>query len=153
MKKLLLAVDDTKGSKAAVNFSNYVCKCLNPDTVLLCYIEEYEGRSLMTANLPMSELSTLKEVLKGTDYKKKLDEKADAIIGFYRKALEANGIKGIKPVVRMGHPAEEILSLAKEEGAEMIVMGSRGKRVSHRFMGSVSREVANSAEVPVLIVK
>jgi nucleotide-binding universal stress UspA family protein len=35
----------------------------------------------------------------------------------------------------------------------MIMIGARGKRVSHLFMGSVSREVANGAKVPVLIVK
>jgi nucleotide-binding universal stress UspA family protein len=35
----------------------------------------------------------------------------------------------------------------------MIIVGSRGKRVSHLFMGSVSREVINMAEVPVLVVK
>ncbi|MEW6409504.1 MAG: universal stress protein [Nitrospirota bacterium] len=46
-----------------------------------------------------------------------------------------------------------MVKTAKEEGVDMIIVGSRGKRVSHLFMGSVSREVANNAEVPVLLVK
>jgi nucleotide-binding universal stress UspA family protein len=36
----------------------------------------------------------------------------------------------------------------------MILVGSKGKRASTSFlMGSVSREVANTADRPVLIVK
>ncbi|MBE9519730.1 MAG: universal stress protein, partial [Proteobacteria bacterium] len=52
-----------------------------------------------------------------------------------------------------GIPAEVIVQTAKDEDASMIIIGSRGTRVSHRFMGSVSREVANTADRPVLIVK
>jgi nucleotide-binding universal stress UspA family protein len=74
-------------------------------------------------------------------------------VDFYKKAIEETGVKSVKPLVKYGHPAEEILNTAKEEGADMIIVGSRGKRVSHRFMGSVSREVANNAEVPVFVVK
>ena len=69
------------------------------------------------------------------------------------ETLEAQGIKGIKTVVREGHPAEEILGAAKELGAEMIIIGSRGKRVHTLLMGSVSREIANRSEVPVLIAR
>jgi nucleotide-binding universal stress UspA family protein len=153
MKKVLIAVDDTKGSKAAVLTCSNTCKCIRPDTVLLLYVERFEGRSLMDASLGVAEMSTLKEVLEGTEYKEKLDAKAEAILDFYKKNLEENGVTGIKPIVKYGHPADEILETAKQEGADLIIVGSRGKRTSHLFMGSVSREVANNAEVPVLLVK
>lgn len=153
MKKVLIAVDDTKGSRSAIQTCTNMCKCIRPETVLLLYVERYEGRSLMDEMLGEAELSTLKDVLEGTEYKEKLDAKADSVIGFYRKALEDNGVSGIKPVIKMGIPAEEILNTAKEENADLIIIGSRGKRTSHLFMGSVSREVANNSEKPVLIVK
>jgi nucleotide-binding universal stress UspA family protein len=35
----------------------------------------------------------------------------------------------------------------------MIIVGSRATRSTNRFMGSVSREVAEHASVPVLLVK
>jgi nucleotide-binding universal stress UspA family protein len=35
----------------------------------------------------------------------------------------------------------------------MIIMGSRGKRLHNLWMGSISREVANNAEMAVLIAK
>jgi nucleotide-binding universal stress UspA family protein len=35
----------------------------------------------------------------------------------------------------------------------MIIVGTRGRRTTHLFMGSVSREVAERADIPVLLVK
>ena len=153
MKRLLIAVDDTKGSKEAFKFSTDFCKCMLPEKIVLLYVERFEGRSLMTEMLPDSELDTLKEVLQGTEYKEALDKRADEILGFYKDMLGDNGVTNVKTVKKIGHAAEEILKTAKEEDAEMIVIGSRGKRVGHLFMGSVSREVANSSDIPVLVVK
>jgi len=59
----------------------------------------------------------------------------------------------VRTVLRTGHPAEEILKASKEENVDMIFIGSRGHRVGRLLMGSVSREVANNAEMPVLLVK
>ncbi|MBI4824648.1 MAG: universal stress protein [Nitrospirae bacterium] len=153
MKKILIAVDDTKGSKSAVSAGSKLCKCMNPETVLLLYVEKFEGRSLIDEMLGAAEMETLKDVLEGTEYKNKLDEKADRILDVYTKTLERNGVSNIKPVIKTGHPAEEILKTAKKEDVDMIIIGSRGKRVTHRFMGSVSREVVNNSEVPVLVVR
>jgi nucleotide-binding universal stress UspA family protein len=153
MKSILIAVDDTKGSKAAFGFCTNVCRCMLPEKIVLLYVERFEGRSLMTDMLPVSELSTLKEVIEGTEYKEAMDKRADEILGYYRKALEDNAVSSIKTVKKIGNPAEEILNTAREEAAEMIIIGSRGRRVGHLFMGSVSREVANSSEIPVLVVK
>jgi nucleotide-binding universal stress UspA family protein len=153
MKKILVAVDDTKGSKAAVDTSTFVAKCINPDSLILLYVEKPEGRSLMDEMLGSAEMSTLKNALKGTEFKEALDKRAKTILDYYVKSFEEKGIKGIKTLVKEGHPAEEILGAAKQEGADLIIIGSRGKRVSHLFMGSVSREVANNSQIPVLIVK
>lgn len=154
MKKILIAVDDTKGTKNAVTTFANVCKCMNPESIILLYVEQFEGRSLMTHTLSDSELSTLKEVLEGTEYKEALDKKATSVLSFYKDYLQKTPpTPPVTTLVRMGHPAEEILSAAKDEGVDLIIVGSRGRRTSHTFMGSVSREVINMSEVPVLVVK
>ncbi|MBI4697469.1 MAG: universal stress protein [Nitrospirae bacterium] len=154
MKKVLIAVDDTKGSKAAFETASRICSCIRPESIAVCYVEKLEGRSLMDdALLSISEMKTLKEVLEGTEYQEALDKKAQAVVAYYKKALEDKGLTGVKTVIRKGHPAEEILEAAKAEGSEMIVIGSRSRRTTRLFMGSVSREVANSSEIPVLLVK
>jgi nucleotide-binding universal stress UspA family protein len=154
MKKILMAVDDTKGTKNAFFLYTKACSCIRPEMIILVYVEKLEGRSLMDDQLlSVSEMQTLKEVLEGTEYQELLDKKANAVVSYYRKALEDGGLTGIKTVIRKGHPAEEILATAKEEGVDLIVIGSRSSRATHLFMGSVSREVANNSEVPVLLVK
>lgn len=153
MRKILIAVDDTKGSRHAFSMCSDVCSCMRPETINLVYVEKFEGRSLMDEMLGDAEMSTLKEVLEGSEYQQALDQKAGTILDYYQKALENKGLTNVKTIVRKGHPAEEIIKTAKEEGCDMIIIGSRGKRTSHLFMGSVSREVANNSEIPVLIVK
>ena len=154
VKKILIAVDDTKGTKNAFTMYTKACSCIRPESIILVYVEKLEGRSLMDDQLlSVSEMRTLKEVLEGTEYQEALDMKANAVVSYYKKALEDAGLSGIKTVIRKGHPAEEILETAKEEKVDMIVIGSRSRQTTHLFMGSVSREVANVSEVPVLLVK
>lgn len=153
MKKILLAVDDSKGSEKVIDAFLNLYSSSRPETVVLLYTEKIEGRSLMDEMLGVAEMSTLKESLKGTEYQKRLDERAEKILSYFKKALEDKGVDGIKTVVKEGHPADEILATAEEEGAEMIIIGSRGKRLHTLLMGSVSREVANKADVSVLLAK
>jgi nucleotide-binding universal stress UspA family protein len=153
MKKILIAVDDTKGSKNAFTLCNEIMSRMRPETIVLVYVEKFEGRSLIDEMLGDTEMSTLKKALEGTEYKEALDEKAKKVLDFYKKALGDRGISNVKNIIKEGHPADEILKTAKEEGVDMIMIGARGKRTSHLFMGSVSREVVNRAEVPVLVVK
>lgn len=153
MKNILLAVDDTKGSKEAVSSFARACKSINPDRLILLHVEKLEGRSLIDEMLGDPEMATLKETLEGTDYKEALDRRARRILDYYSKAMSENDVQGVETMVRAGHPADEIMQAAAEEGVDMIIIGSRGKRTSHLFMGSVSREVADRSEIPVLLVK
>ena len=154
MKKILIAVDDTKSAEEIFKKSLDVTKCMKPDLIVLVYVEQFEGRSLVAEMLGDAEMATLKEALEGSELKETLDKKAFDILSRYKKLLEENlPAPPIKTVVKGGHAAEEILKTAKEEMVDLIIIGSRGKRRGHLIMGSVSREVANLAEVPVLIVK
>lgn len=153
MKTVLIAVDDSKGSEAAVRTFLKLFSCTRPETAVLLYVQKIEGRSLMDEMLGAAELSTLKEQLQGTEHQASLDKKAKAVLDYHTKTLGDAGVTGIKAVIKEGHPSDEILETAKEEGAGMIVIGSRGKRMHTLLMGSVSREIANRAEIPVLIAR
>ena len=53
-----------------------------------------------------------------------------------------------------GNPAAEILKLAKDESANLIVIGSIGKTDLEKFlMGSVAEKVVRNSTVPVLVVR
>jgi len=59
-----------------------------------------------------------------------------------------------RDVLRCGQPAEEIASLAESEFADLIVMGTHGRRGLRRLMlGSVAQQVVATAPCPVVTVR
>jgi nucleotide-binding universal stress UspA family protein len=57
-------------------------------------------------------------------------------------------------LVRIGHPAEQIVFLANNEQADTIVMGHRGQtRIQQWLLGSVARRVINYAHCTVIIAR
>ncbi len=68
-----------------------------------------------------------------------------------RKNLETEGVKS-KVIVKIGFPAEEINSIAKEENVSMIVTGSHGAGfIKSFFMGSTAFDLLRITETPLLI--
>jgi nucleotide-binding universal stress UspA family protein len=152
--KVLIAVDDTKSTGEIFNKCTSICKCLNPEEVNLVYVEKYAGRSIIDDMLGENDLKTLKEIIEGSEFKEAMDAKAQKILNHYKDKLkDRDSSTKISTDIRFGHPAEEIIKAAQEKNVDMIIMGSRGQRSSSIFMGSVSREVSNTADRPVLIIR
>jgi nucleotide-binding universal stress UspA family protein len=51
-----------------------------------------------------------------------------------------------------GHPAQAILDVAHEAGADAIVVGSRGYGPASALVGSVSRALLQIADLPVTVI-
>jgi nucleotide-binding universal stress UspA family protein len=152
MKKVLIAVDDEKGSKAVLStFFNLV----NPaEEVVLLNVQRLEGKSLMIDMLGDAEMSTLREMVKDTDHKNRLDKKADDVLAFYEKEISDYCQAKIKTVTREGVPADEILKVAEEEDAELIILGKGRKRGLSRFIsGNITEDIQKSSKVPVLVAR
>lgn len=63
------------------------------------------------------------------------------------------GLAGVERRVVYGFPADRLADLADEEGAELVVVGSRGRgALKAAFLGSVSTELIGVARRPVLVV-
>jgi len=70
-----------------------------------------------------------------------------------KKAQEA-GVKDVTSQVLEGDPATSIIEYASKNGADLIVMGSRGLSTFKRLvLGSVSSKVVQESRIPVLVVK
>ncbi len=73
------------------------------------------------------------------------------------KQLEASAKeKGVdlETQILVGHPAEQIIRHAKEWGADLIVVGHRGKgRIAEWLLGSVSKRVTSYAPCSVTVVR
>ena len=150
--KVLITVDDTHTSQSVLTvFRNLVRP---PEEVILLHVQQLEGKSLMIGMLGSSEMSTLRESLKGTEMKERLDRKAEALLSRCRNELTDSGLVKVKTVVREGIPAEEILHVAAEEGVGLIIMGCHGKKGLQRLVaGCVTKDVERNSTVPVLVAK
>lgn len=77
----------------------------------------------------------------------------------YRAWLEADaapireaGLTVTTSVTASGEPAEELLTVAQAQRADLVVVGSRSHNFLHQiFLGSVAKEVIRRSELPVLI--
>jgi nucleotide-binding universal stress UspA family protein len=59
-----------------------------------------------------------------------------------------------KPLVLTGAPYEAIVDAAKENKADLVVMGTHGRKgVSRFFLGSVASRVISTAPCPVMTVR
>jgi len=59
-----------------------------------------------------------------------------------------------KVLVAAGHPADTIVRVAREENADLIVMGTHGRTgLQHVLLGSVAEKVVRLASCPVLTVR
>jgi len=84
---------------------------------------------------------------------KSLADEARGRMAKVAKSVEEAGFQATI-VIRNGRPADEIVEAAREEEADMLVIGSTGKHGARKFiLGSVSSRVAEYAECNVLIVK
>jgi nucleotide-binding universal stress UspA family protein len=80
-------------------------------------------------------------------------KQARGILAKTSQPLREKGIS-VRTIVLEGHPAEAILNYAREQGQDLIVMGSRGLTGTSEFLlGSVSNAVVHHAECAVLIVR
>ena len=83
-----------------------------------------------------------------------LDREAQRLLNTQVEQVSAAGGSVAQFHLRSGRPEEEIVSLAEELGARLIVLGSRGRGGLRRaLMGSVSDSVVRHAHCPVLVVR
>ena len=71
----------------------------------------------------------------------------------YAKLCQTHGIR-VRPIVRLGAPAESIVKTAREENVDLIVLGMRRADVIDRLLGkSIVGQVTRMAPCHVLCVK
>lgn len=80
-------------------------------------------------------------------------EDVDAMLSQISAPLEERNID-VKISARQGNPADAILDVAEEEGADLIVVGNKGMAGARRFLlGSVPNKISHHAPCSVLIVR
>ncbi len=116
---------------------------IGSEEVILFHVGTYDPYILSLAKVNFDEFI---EKLKKESY-----EKLENAAGI----LEGKGVR-VKRLfyISSKDPAEEILEVANEEQADLILMGSRGHGwLRSKLLGSVSESVVRRSNIPVLLVK
>jgi nucleotide-binding universal stress UspA family protein len=78
----------------------------------------------------------------------------DHLLQSSKRIAAERGVKDVKGVVTDGDPAKAILACAKTEGADLIVIGSRGLGdLKGLLVGSVSHKVSQLADCTCITVR
>ena len=84
------------------------------------------------------------------------ESEAEAAVTSALESLSAAGVRAHGEVrdTLFGHAAREIIEEARERGADVIVMGSRGRGdLTGLVLGSTAHKVIHLADRPVLVVR
>ncbi len=140
--RILLATDGSDESDLAATTAAALAKSTDSELDVI-YVLEVEPW-----HLPQREL------VQNPHRYEELKEESRRIRDRQVEKIEASGGSVSNAHLAIGNPADQIVAYAQDQGAGLIVMGSRGLGgIRRALMGSVSDAVVRHAHCPVMIVR
>lgn len=141
IKKILCAIDFSEYSPMVADYAKTIAKCTGAQVVCL-YVAPSMSQYVGFHVPPSSIENFVGEIVTGAE---------DTMNDFVNTNFEGLDTQGR---VVTGYPAEEVLEAAKTENADMIVMGTHGRKGIDRILfGSVAEKVVKTSDCPVLTVR
>ena len=141
IKRILCPVDFYDASEQVAGYCRLLAEKLGAEVVALYVaprMNRYAELYVEQADLERVVFS----IVKGGK------EKMEAFVSAHFQGLMAKG------VVRIGYAPEEILQAVTDEQADLVVMGTHGRRgINHVIFGSVAERIVKSSPVPVLTIR
>ena len=140
MKKIIVPVDFSKHSEYALETAAVLAQKNNAELIVLHMLE-------LTSAMVTRDGETLQAE---TIFFLKLAEKK------FKDFLNKDFLEGIKvtPIIKHFKVFNELNEVAKENNADLIVMGSHGASgIKEMFIGSNTEKVVRHSDIPVLVVK
>jgi nucleotide-binding universal stress UspA family protein len=138
MKEIVVATDGSPGATLAVEEGVWIAKQLGAKVVLVAVAKP----ALPFLGEPYYQLALSAEL-----------RRARAAVEAAVPLAEERRVPHEEEVVE-GNPAEAVLETARARGADLIVVGSRGRGgVASGLLGSVSTEIVHRADLPVLVAR
>ena len=149
-RPILVPHDGTEMSDKALNKAIEIAKAFGSEMVLVHIVDSRFVPPSTTLGL-ISEKTALEDAK--TQLVRILKTGAEIVLMDRIQKAKENGVSA-KFILGVGSPAEEIVSIAKAEKVEMIVIGSSQLKENKLItIGSVARRVSETASCPVMIVR
>ncbi len=141
-KHILLPVDGSEFGMGSVPYAIKFAKAIGARITALNVTTPYESITIdaFATHLP------------GEEYRERITANATAILQKVKSAGEAAGIPIAAYHVPNIHPWDAIIQTAKEQGCDLILMASHGRRgIAGVLLGSETKKVLTHTTTPVLV--
>jgi len=144
IKRVMIATDGSDTSKKAAVIGIDIARRAN-GTVTAVYVMDISRLS----HLPgYATLPGLKEKILAL-----IQDEGRQAIEFVQDRAQVMGVPCNK-IIAQGNPGEELLKAAREQEADLLVMGKIGRTAVEKFLlGSVAEKVVLQSIIPVLLIK
>ena len=148
--KILLATDGSKEAELASRTAAELAQSTGSELHVL-YVWEAANPYVEAVGLAGDEPVNPRL---DAELRRQFDLQARTMLDAQEEKVRAVGGTVAQAHLRMGKADHEIVTLAEEIGAGLIVMGGRGRGgIRRALMGSVSDSVVRHAHCPVLVVR
>lgn len=142
LKRILTATDFSEHSQVALKYTAAFCEAFGAEAIL-CHV--LENPDFLSQYPPVGETYFPPNFVE-------LHEKQARIQ--CEQVLAAVGLSHARVLLKHGNPYVEIVRAAREEGADLIIVGTHGRGpVAHIILGSVAERIVRAAPCPVLTVR
>ncbi len=141
--KLLVGLDGHSSGERALAYGEEMAKLIGSCSLLLVYVIEWSPYSFQTAEENAQR------------HKRREEEITTAMSRVVQPALDALKERGLaaEGIVKHGNVADTLNSIAKNEGAQQIIVGRSAETgLSQRIFGSSTANLVMQAHVPVTVV-
>ena len=143
-KNILVPVDDSPISYAALEHAEKIAKAFGSKITVI---------AILSVD-PLRSVDFYKVAPAITEYVLEAEKNAQGRLDDIQQTLKQHGLDVKTLIIRSVPPATGILNIAEEIHADLIVMGSHGRKGFRKFiLGSVAQEVLSLSPIPVLIAK
>ncbi len=148
--KILVCTDGSESSQKALEEASVIAQGCNVEEAAIIHVHNPS----MDTTFPYHESITAEQMKNFEKMMEEQKKEREKILSKASKFLENKNVK-TRTILKEGHTSNTIVSVAKEEGFDMIILGSRGLGgLKKFFLGSVSNAVVQEAEnCSVLVVK
>jgi nucleotide-binding universal stress UspA family protein len=144
IRSILLPTDFSECARYAVPYAAQLARLVGARVVCLHVVEPV---------VPAVGWTPIAEPLPVADVGEQLEDSAARELPRFARCEEFEGLD-VEDVIARGEAASEIVRVARERGADMIVISSHGRAGLGRILfGSTAESVVRHAPCPVLVVK
>ena len=141
-ERIIVGYDGSEGAKRALDFAAARAKALGTH-VTVAHVLEWSPYTFLTPEELEERHARRTEELKRAE---------SSILAPVLEKLSADGVEA-DAVLKYGHIAETLCAIAKDAGANQVVVGRTGhSSLALKLFGSVAGSLAQASPVPVTIV-